>query len=50
MRSGGIASSPEPTAGLAHSLDTAKVDPGIAFKKLRSMVEGAEIASKRLWK
>jgi 5-methyltetrahydropteroyltriglutamate--homocysteine methyltransferase len=28
----------------------AKVDPGIAFKKLRSMVEGAELASKRLWK
>jgi 5-methyltetrahydropteroyltriglutamate--homocysteine methyltransferase len=28
---------------------TAKVDPGIAFKKLRSLVEGAEIASKRLW-
>lgn len=29
---------------------TAKVDPGIAFKKLRSLVEGAAIASKRLWK
>jgi 5-methyltetrahydropteroyltriglutamate--homocysteine methyltransferase len=28
---------------------TAKVDPGIAWKKLRAMVEGAEIASKRLW-
>jgi 5-methyltetrahydropteroyltriglutamate--homocysteine methyltransferase len=26
-----------------------KVDPGIAFKKLRSLVEGAAIASKRLW-
>ncbi len=25
-----------------------KVDPGIAFKKFRAMVEGAEIASKRL--
>jgi 5-methyltetrahydropteroyltriglutamate--homocysteine methyltransferase len=27
-----------------------KVDPGIAFKKLKSLVEGAAIASKRLWK
>ena len=27
-----------------------KIDPGIAFKKLKSMVEGAAIASKRLWK
>jgi 5-methyltetrahydropteroyltriglutamate--homocysteine methyltransferase len=27
-----------------------KVDPGIAWKKFRAMVEGAEIASKRLWK
>jgi len=27
----------------------AKVDPGIAFKKLSSLVEGAAIASKRLW-
>jgi 5-methyltetrahydropteroyltriglutamate--homocysteine methyltransferase len=27
-----------------------KVDSGIAWKKFRSMVEGAEIASKRLWK
>jgi 5-methyltetrahydropteroyltriglutamate--homocysteine methyltransferase len=26
-----------------------KIDPGIAFKKLRSMAEGAAIASKRLW-
>ncbi len=26
-----------------------KVDPAIAFKKLRSLVEGAAIASKRLW-
>ena len=26
-----------------------KIDPGIAFKKLRAMVEGAAIASKRLW-
>jgi 5-methyltetrahydropteroyltriglutamate--homocysteine methyltransferase len=26
-----------------------KVDSGIAFKKLRSLVEGAAIASKRLW-
>jgi 5-methyltetrahydropteroyltriglutamate--homocysteine methyltransferase len=26
-----------------------KVDPGIAFKKLAALVEGAEIASKRLW-
>ena len=26
-----------------------KIDPDIAFKKLRAMVEGAEIASKRLW-
>jgi 5-methyltetrahydropteroyltriglutamate--homocysteine methyltransferase len=26
-----------------------KVDPEIAFKKLRSLVEGAAIASKRLW-
>jgi 5-methyltetrahydropteroyltriglutamate--homocysteine methyltransferase len=28
----------------------AKVDPGIAFKKLKSLVDGAAIASKRLWK
>ena len=27
-----------------------KIDPGIAFKKLAAMVEGAAIASKRLWK
>lgn len=27
-----------------------KVDPGVAIKKLRSMVEGARIASQRLWK
>ena len=27
-----------------------RVDPEIAFRKLRAMVEGAEIASKRLWK
>ncbi len=27
----------------------AKVDPGIAFKKLKSLVEGAAIASQRLW-
>jgi 5-methyltetrahydropteroyltriglutamate--homocysteine methyltransferase len=26
-----------------------KIDPDIAFKKLRTMVEGAAIASKRLW-
>jgi 5-methyltetrahydropteroyltriglutamate--homocysteine methyltransferase len=26
-----------------------KVDPAIAFKKLRALVEGAAIASKRLW-
>jgi 5-methyltetrahydropteroyltriglutamate--homocysteine methyltransferase len=26
-----------------------KLDPDISFKKLRAMVEGAEIASKRLW-
>ena len=26
-----------------------KVDGGIAFKKLRALVEGAELASKRLW-
>jgi 5-methyltetrahydropteroyltriglutamate--homocysteine methyltransferase len=26
-----------------------KIDPDISFKKLRAMVEGAEIASKRLW-
>ena len=26
-----------------------KIDPDIAFKKLRAMVEGAAIASKRLW-
>ena len=26
-----------------------KIDPDIAFKKLRTMAEGAEIASKRLW-
>jgi 5-methyltetrahydropteroyltriglutamate--homocysteine methyltransferase len=26
-----------------------RVDPEIAFRKLRAMVEGAEIASKRLW-
>jgi len=29
---------------------TARVDPGVAFKKLRSLVEGAERASKRLWR
>ena len=28
---------------------TSRVDPGIAFKKLRSLVEGAERASRRLW-
>jgi 5-methyltetrahydropteroyltriglutamate--homocysteine methyltransferase len=27
----------------------AKVDPGIAWKKLKSLVDGAAIASKRLW-
>jgi len=27
-----------------------KVDGGIAFKKLRALVEGAEIASRRLWR
>ncbi|MGZ5853589.1 MAG: epoxyalkane--coenzyme M transferase, partial [Xanthobacteraceae bacterium] len=27
-----------------------KIDPGIAFKKLASLVEGAAITSKRLWK
>jgi len=27
-----------------------KIDPDIAFKKLRAMVEGAAIASKRLWR
>ena len=27
----------------------AKVDPDIAYKKLRSLVEGAKIASGRLW-
>ena len=26
-----------------------KLDPDISFKKLRAMVEGAEIASRRLW-
>ena len=26
-----------------------KIDPDIAFKKMRAMAEGAEIASKRLW-
>ena len=26
-----------------------KLDPDISFKKLRTMAEGAEIASKRLW-
>jgi hypothetical protein len=26
-----------------------KIDPSIAFKKLASMVEGAALASKRLW-
>jgi 5-methyltetrahydropteroyltriglutamate--homocysteine methyltransferase len=26
-----------------------KVDPDIAFKKLRALVEGAAIASQRLW-
>ena len=26
-----------------------KIDPDISFKKLRAMVDGAEIASKRLW-
>jgi 5-methyltetrahydropteroyltriglutamate--homocysteine methyltransferase len=28
---------------------TGKLDPEIAYKKLRAMVEGAAIASKRLW-
>ena len=27
-----------------------KVEPGIAYKKLKSLTEGATIASKRLWK
>ena len=27
-----------------------KIDPAIAFKKLRAMVEGAALASKRLWR
>ena len=27
-----------------------KLDPDISFKKLRAMVEGAEIASQRLWR
>jgi len=27
----------------------AKVDPAIAFKKLRALADGAAIASKRLW-
>jgi 5-methyltetrahydropteroyltriglutamate--homocysteine methyltransferase len=27
-----------------------KMDPGIVFKKLESMAEGAAIASDRLWK
>ena len=26
-----------------------KLDPDISFKKLRAMVEGAALASKRLW-
>ncbi|HEX3970010.1 MAG TPA: hypothetical protein VHX19_01735, partial [Stellaceae bacterium] len=26
-----------------------KIDPAIAFKKLAAMVEGAELATKRLW-
>ncbi|MFO7286355.1 MAG: cobalamin-independent methionine synthase II family protein [Gammaproteobacteria bacterium] len=29
---------------------TSRVDPGIAFKKLRSLVEGAAIASRALWR
>jgi len=29
---------------------TSRVDPGIAFKKLRALVEGAERASRRLWR
>ena len=26
-----------------------KVDPAVAYKKLKAMVEGAAIASKKLW-
>jgi len=29
---------------------TSRVDPGIAFKKLRSLVEGAALASRALWR
>ncbi len=29
---------------------TSRVDPGIAYKKLRALVEGAERASRRLWR
>ena len=35
--------------GFATQAGQSKVDPGVAFKKLESLVQGAEIASKRLW-
>ncbi len=35
--------------GFATFAGLGKVDPGVAFKKLESLVQGAEIASRRLW-
>ena len=35
--------------GFATFAGLGKIDPGVAFKKLESLVEGAEIASRRLW-
>ena len=36
--------------GFATFAGSGKLDPGVSFKKLRALVEGAEISSKRLWK
>jgi 5-methyltetrahydropteroyltriglutamate--homocysteine methyltransferase len=35
--------------GFATFAGIGKLHPGVAFKKLESLVEGAAIASKRLW-
>jgi 5-methyltetrahydropteroyltriglutamate--homocysteine methyltransferase len=35
--------------GFATFAGLGKIDPGVAFKKLESLVQGAEIASRRLW-
>ena len=35
--------------GFATFAGQSKIDPGVAFKKLESLAQGAEIASKRLW-